>query len=224
MGCWVGNSKLLSFNKFKKLSKALVDHLFECHEWCDAHWYYAFEVDESRVKYDAQAVAIAALTPSLLPTATATGNTGVPIQSTTEVIDPIVFHLIESQTTTTVELNLPPIATVTDGTEAQIRATTEFINPVVQIRASAEVPIQSVTEIINPTVCHFLVSQTAEILVPTLSSITTVTGGAEVQIRATTKAINSAVQIRAGSVVRKSATPPATPPLDNMSNNSSKFL
>ena len=180
MGCWVGKSKLLPFKKFKKLSKALVEYLFECHEWCDDHWYYAVEVDEYRVKYDAQAVVTAALTPSLPPTSTTTSDNGVLFQSTTELIDPVVLQLLEYQITATVAPNLLPIATVTDDTEAQIRATSEFINPAVQIRASAEVPIQSATEIINPTVCHFLVSQTAEMLVTTLSSITTDTGGAEV--------------------------------------------
>ena len=47
--CWIGKSKLLPFDKFKKLSKAPVEHLFNCHEWCDKEWCFAAELQEAKI-------------------------------------------------------------------------------------------------------------------------------------------------------------------------------
>ena len=47
---WVGKSKLLPFDEFKKLANAPVEHLFGCHKWCDASWCYTVEINQTREK------------------------------------------------------------------------------------------------------------------------------------------------------------------------------
>ena len=110
-------------------------HFLGCHEWCNAHWCYAVEVDEARVKYDAQAASIVA--PSLPPTATTSSGAEVPIQYTTEVINSALCHLLVSQSAAMVSPTLTSIATVTGGTKVCICATAKVINSNVQIRTSA---------------------------------------------------------------------------------------
>ena len=65
-GCWIGKSKLLPFDQFKKLSKAPVEHLFNCHEWCDASWCFSVELDEAQEKMQT-ATTEAPTHPQLLP-------------------------------------------------------------------------------------------------------------------------------------------------------------
>ena len=41
IGCMIAKSKMLPFPQFKKLSKAPIEHLFGCHEWCSCDWCFA---------------------------------------------------------------------------------------------------------------------------------------------------------------------------------------
>ena len=77
LGCWVGKSKLLPFDEFKKLANAPVEHLFGCHEWCDSSWCYAVEIDQARQTYNTAAATAAVIS-------TVTGGAEVPIHAPTE--------------------------------------------------------------------------------------------------------------------------------------------
>ena len=85
-GCWIGKSKLLQFEKFKELSKAPVEHLFGCHEWCSADWCFSADVDKSRE------CIVTTVSPTLLPTATIADVAQIPLGASVEVINPTICH------------------------------------------------------------------------------------------------------------------------------------
>ena len=76
IGCMIAKSKMLPFPQFKKLSKAPIEHLFGCHEWCSSDWCFAAEINEAmdRITHTDATVA-----PPPPPTATATDKAEVPI-------------------------------------------------------------------------------------------------------------------------------------------------
>ena len=167
LGCWVGKSKLLPYNEFKKQSNAPVEHLFGCHEWCDPSWCYAVEIDQARQKYTTAAVTVA---PSLPPIATATDGAEVLIRATTEVINPA--ERVTPLAAVTVAPALPPMATITGGAEVSIRTTTEVINPTASksLAPSLPPPISTVTGGAEVIICA-----TTQVIHPTASSTSTLT-------------------------------------------------
>lgn len=50
-----------------KLSKAPMEHLFACHEWCGAHWCYAVEINQAKNKYNECDVPLVEIVTSHLP-------------------------------------------------------------------------------------------------------------------------------------------------------------
>ena len=49
-GCWIYHNHHLPIDEFMVKEKALVEHLFNCHEWCDAEWCWAKQLDEKEVE------------------------------------------------------------------------------------------------------------------------------------------------------------------------------
>jgi len=41
LGCYIYKSRNLPLDVFVKNSKAPIEHLFNCHEWCDSEWSWA---------------------------------------------------------------------------------------------------------------------------------------------------------------------------------------
>ena len=50
IGCWIYQNNHLPIDEFMAKSKAPVEHLFNCHEWCDAEWCWAKQLDEKQVE------------------------------------------------------------------------------------------------------------------------------------------------------------------------------
>ena len=38
LGCYIYKNRTLPLNEFVKKGRAPVEHLFNCHEWCDSEW------------------------------------------------------------------------------------------------------------------------------------------------------------------------------------------
>ena len=50
IGCFISQSKNLPLKEFCSLAKAPVEHLFNCHEWCDPSWCWARNLSDSIFK------------------------------------------------------------------------------------------------------------------------------------------------------------------------------
>ena len=85
-GFWIGKSKLLPFQKFKELSKAPVEHLFGCHEWCGVDWCFSADDDESRERI------VTTIAHILPPTATVVIVAQIPLGASVEVVNPTIAH------------------------------------------------------------------------------------------------------------------------------------
>ena len=49
-GCCIAKNKMISLDEFCSKAKAPIEHLFNCHTWCDAEWCWAKELDEATHK------------------------------------------------------------------------------------------------------------------------------------------------------------------------------
>ena len=46
LGCWIYKNRLLPLDQFVQKSRAPIEHLFNCHEWCDADWCWSKALTE----------------------------------------------------------------------------------------------------------------------------------------------------------------------------------
>ena len=46
LGCFIYKNRTLPLNEFVKKGRAPIEHLFNCHEWCDSEWCYAKDLTE----------------------------------------------------------------------------------------------------------------------------------------------------------------------------------
>ena len=50
LGCFIYKNRTLDLCEFVKKSRAPIEHLFNCHEWCDSEWCYAKCINENSHK------------------------------------------------------------------------------------------------------------------------------------------------------------------------------
>ena len=50
IGCYIYKNRNLPFDEFVNNARAPVEHLFDCHEWCNKEWCWAKELDENQHK------------------------------------------------------------------------------------------------------------------------------------------------------------------------------
>ena len=50
IGCYIYKNHHLPLDKFVRRARAPIEHLSECHEWCDKEWCWAKELDDAQHK------------------------------------------------------------------------------------------------------------------------------------------------------------------------------
>jgi hypothetical protein len=50
IGCWIYQNNNLPIDQFMEKAKAPVEHLFDCHEWCDVEWCWAKQLSEKELE------------------------------------------------------------------------------------------------------------------------------------------------------------------------------
>ena len=50
IGCYIYKNRTLPFDEFVLRARAPIEHLFDCHEWCDKEWCWAKELDANAHK------------------------------------------------------------------------------------------------------------------------------------------------------------------------------
>ena len=50
LGCWIYTNRHLPLAEFVNKSRAPIEHLFNCHEWCDAEWCWSKALTEKSHK------------------------------------------------------------------------------------------------------------------------------------------------------------------------------
>ena len=50
IGCWIYQNRALPIDECLRKAKAPVEHLFNCHEWCDAEWCWAKQLDKKELE------------------------------------------------------------------------------------------------------------------------------------------------------------------------------
>ena len=50
IGCWIYQNRNLPIDQLLRKAKAPVEHLFNCHEWCDAEWCWAKQLDDKELE------------------------------------------------------------------------------------------------------------------------------------------------------------------------------
>ena len=50
IGCYIYQNRHLPSDEFVRRARDPIEHLSDCHEWCDAEWCWAKELDNSRHK------------------------------------------------------------------------------------------------------------------------------------------------------------------------------
>ena len=50
IGCYIYKNRHLPLDEFVRRARAPIEHLFDCHEWCDKEWCWAKELDDAQHK------------------------------------------------------------------------------------------------------------------------------------------------------------------------------
>jgi len=50
IGCYIYKNRNLPLDEFVRRARAPIEHLFDCHEWCDKEWCWAKELDDAQHK------------------------------------------------------------------------------------------------------------------------------------------------------------------------------